>query len=317
MVAKIFVIWYLKILASCKNTKSKWPIFPSPFDEDHYNIKNDAVKENFLRNLYDGRNRYIEIWINLSQPKDEIYQNNGEYRANMFNFFKNNVKNIKNFGVILLPGPSSGGVKITETYDAIKHDYQVAGGSFDSVAGFMYMPNHQSMREAKNNKNYWDSITTFRSLLFKFYENNLITAYEPLNSLFHDPFDGAKSDDEKKEKFNESVFNILTGIYASMRVNFKFFNNQSGSTSGSLPSELAEFFTSKPEPASKVQVENQPDKELDDFKKALASDIAEFISKYGGVFKQPLNPPAQPTAPQTPAKKTAKEGEKSSNLGTC
>lgn len=72
------------------------------------------------------------------------------------------------------------------------------------------MPNHQSMREAKTNKEYWGSITAFRYLLFKIYEENLITVYEPLNSLYHDPFDGAKNDANKKEKFRENVFNILT-----------------------------------------------------------------------------------------------------------
>lgn len=80
------------------------------------------MKQNFLKNLYDGKNRYIELWINLAQPKEKIYQNDAEYRGNLFNFFKNNAKSIKNFGVILLPGPSSVGSKITEAFTALKRD---------------------------------------------------------------------------------------------------------------------------------------------------------------------------------------------------
>lgn len=100
-----------------------------------------------------------------------------------------------------------------------------------------------------------------------------------------------------------------------MRVNFKFYNNQNGSTSGSLPSELAEFFVSKPKPAEKVQVTNQPDTGLDEFKKALASDIAEKITQHGGIFKQPNQLPVRPTEPETPAKNMAKEDEESSKAG--
>lgn len=154
----------------------------------------------------------------------------------------------------------------------------MAGGELGTVAGFLYKPNDQTLAESQSSPANFDQIKKFRSHLFEFYEANNIAVFEPYNAAFSDLFQGATTAEEKKTKFRESVFKVLGEIYFAMRYNFRKNNNSGGTSSNNFPSELQEFFVSKPQPAEKVEVKINPDVDLINFK----NQILEAITRQEG-----------------------------------